>query len=74
MNLKELWGNKVWENATTEQVITYKLSEADGGQVEEMSEQIRMLRDMLARFMEESKLTDQQKLYIIGIYGWELVE
>lgn len=74
MKLKEKWGGRVWENASTKGIIDMKLSDANGGQVEELQDQIRMLKSMLANFMDESNLTDKQKLEIVGLDYWELVE
>lgn len=74
MNLKETWGNKVWERATTECLIQHRFSDADGGQVEELQEQVRILKRIVANIIDNIGLTDQQKLDMIEIYGWELIK
>jgi len=74
MKLKEQWGTRVWECHSTRELIRGKLSEADGGQVEELQEKVEMLTEMFANLIDSMNLSDKKKLEIIPIYGWELVE
>jgi len=74
MKLKEQWGTKVWECHSARELIRGRLSEADGGQVEELQEKVQMLTEMFANLMDSMNMTDKMKLEIVGIYGWELVK
>lgn len=72
MKLKEQWGTRVWEFVRTEDLVKSKLSEANGGQVEQLQEQIEMLSKMVAALIDDAGFTDRQKLEVVGLYGWEL--
>lgn len=74
MNLKEVWGTKVWNRATTECLIQDRLSDASGGQIEELQEQIRILKEIIANIIDSMPVSDKKKLEIVALYGWELVE
>jgi len=74
MKLKQQWGTRVWECARTQDLIQDKLNDASGGQIEELQQQIIVLKEILANLIDSMNLSDKKKLEIIPIYGWELVE
>lgn len=74
MNLKEKWGTRVWNNVSVEDLIKVKLDESDSGQIEELQDKVRTLSEILSNLMGALNLSDEQKLEIIGLYGWELVK
>jgi len=66
VNLKQRYGNMVWENAVTKDLVRNYLSNDDP---------TRDIADIVARMINAMPLTDQQKLDIIDPYSlWEIVE
>lgn len=75
MNLKEKYGKGTWDGATTKALIKYKFQDADGGQIEELQQQVDLLKDIVANLIDSMNLRDEKKLEIIGgLFEWELVE
>ena len=74
MNLKEKWGTRVWNNVSVEDLIKVKLDESDSGQIEELQDKVRTLSEILSNLMGALNLSDEQKLEIVGLCGWELVK
>jgi len=72
MNLIETWGTKVWSNASSEGLMRYVMNEPDGGQLEQLEQQVRALSEIVARLIESSGKTDEQVLKILGIHGWTI--
>jgi hypothetical protein len=65
MNLKQRYGNMVWEDASTKDLVRNYLSNDDP----------RDVADIVARMLDAMPLTDQQKMDIIDPYSvWEIVE
>jgi hypothetical protein len=65
MNLKQRYGNRVWDCASTEDFVCNFVTLDDS----------RVLAEIIARMLDAMPLTDQQKLDIIDPHGvWEIVE
>ena len=77
MNLREIYGPCVWGNATPDSLVREALSGCDAYGREDdavIRAQIETLAGILARLIDAAPLTDPQKLDVVGLGDWEVIE
>lgn len=74
MNLKESWGSRTWRRVDVDDLITHKMSDYEGGNLEYIEHQIDVLAAIVGRLVEHVAQRDQDRLDIVGLYGWEIDE
>lgn len=66
MKLKQVWGTRVWDCESTEDLVRECVSTHSDTAVRDLSE-------MIARMLDAMPLTEKQKLDIVSPYGpWEI--
>ena len=66
MKLKQVWGNRVWDCDSTEDLVRGCVSIQSDSAVQDLA-------DIISRMLDAMPLTEQQKLDIVSPYGpWEI--
>jgi hypothetical protein len=72
ITLKENYTNRVLTDISIERAVGLHLSRANGGQIEQLEQEVVMLSDIVARLIERLAKDEQDAVELIGLYGWDV--